>query len=124
MRAGAISNSDAVAIDVISFSGMGEGEMAGAGLGLRRIAFRDRDDGGANRRRLQPPAVIQQPPWQLRSRELNRDDLCHGLTMPGRLAGRLSGMLRICGFLCRFRAGPAGPPNRTALHEIMIIDEY
>jgi hypothetical protein len=124
MRAGAISNSDAVAIDMISFSGMDEGEMAGSGLGLRRIAFREGDDGATSRRRFEPPAVPEQPPWQSRSPELNGDDLHHGPTMPGRLAGRLSAMFRICGFLCRFRADPGGPLTSCSYHEIMITDEY
>ncbi|HMI11276.1 MAG TPA: hypothetical protein VK567_06720, partial [Bradyrhizobium sp.] len=32
------------------------------------------------------------------------DDFGHGPTMPGPLAADLSGMFRICVFLCRFRA--------------------
>jgi hypothetical protein len=35
---------------------------------------------------------------------LNRDDLPHAPTMPGRLAAGLLGVFRICVFLCRFRA--------------------
>jgi hypothetical protein len=31
-------------------------------------------------------------------------DGCHGLTMRRALAARLRGMLRICGFLCSYRA--------------------
>jgi hypothetical protein len=38
---------------------------------------------------------------------LDADDFPHAATMPGRLAGHLSGMPRICGFLCRFRAEAA-----------------
>jgi len=78
--------------------------MPDLGLRLRRVAFRQGDDGRADGRRIQPPAVFEQPPWQSRSPELNADDFPHGLTMRRRLAARLPGMFRICVFSCRFRA--------------------
>jgi hypothetical protein len=79
--------------------------VSGLGLRLRRIAFREGDDGRANGWRFQPPAVVQQPPRQARSPKLNGDDLPHDPTMRCRLAARVPGMFRICVFLCRFRAG-------------------
>ncbi len=84
-----------------------EGEVSDFGFwsGLRCIALRQRDDGRSNRWRFQPPAIPEQPPGQPRSPKLNGDDLRHGRTMPGRLAARLPDPLRICGLLCRFRAG-------------------
>jgi len=106
-RAGAISKSDAVAIDMVLFSGMDEGEVHDSGLGLRWVWFWKADDGSADGRRFQPPAVFEQPPWQSRSPELNADDFPHGRTMRRRLAARLPGMFRICVFSCRFRADAA-----------------
>jgi hypothetical protein len=76
----------------------------GRGLGLRRVALRQGDHGGGNRRRFQPPAVVEQPPRQPRSPELNNDDFPHGRTMRRRLAARLFDMFRICGILCRICA--------------------
>ena len=99
--------SDAVAIDMLLFPGMNEGEVAAPGLGLRRARLWKGDSGGTKRRRLQPPAVVEQPPGQSRRPKLDADDFPHAATMPGRLAAHLSGMPRICGFLCRFRADVA-----------------
>ena len=102
---------------MVSFPGIGdESEVAnpavgrGAGSG-RIVAFRKCDDGAARRRRFQPPAIVEQPPRQSRSPKSDGDDFRHEPTMPGRLAVRLSGLFRICGFLCRFRAG-GEPPDR------------
>ena len=78
--------------------------MPGLGSGLRRLGFREGDNGGTNGRLHQPPAIVQEPPWQPRAPESKGDDFAHGPTMPGRLAADLSGMFRICGFLCRYRA--------------------
>jgi hypothetical protein len=105
---------------MISFSGMDEGEMNGSRLGLLWIAFGEGNDRGMKGRWLQPPTVVQEPPRQHRSPELEDNDLRHGLTMPGDLAGHLSGLPRICGILCRFRADLGSKP----FHEIMIDDEY
>jgi hypothetical protein len=58
-RAGAISKSDVVAIDRVSFPGGNEREVADLGFRLRRVGFRSGDDGGTAGRRFQPPAVVQ-----------------------------------------------------------------
>jgi hypothetical protein len=86
--------------------------MPGLGSGLRRFGFRERDNGGTNGRLLQPPAIVQEPPWQPRAPELKDDDFAHGATMPGLLAADLSGLFRICVFLCRFRADAASYLSR------------
>lgn len=78
--------------------------MTDFGFGFRPVALREGDDGGANPWRCQPPAVIQQPPWQSRSPELKGDDLCHAPTMRRRLAAFMRGVFRSCVFLCRFCA--------------------
>src|ERR1700730_18481267 len=62
--AGAISKSDAVAIDMGSFPAMDEGEVTGLGVWRRRVALRQGDSGSAWAWRFQPPAIPEQPPWQ------------------------------------------------------------
>jgi hypothetical protein len=101
---GAISKSDAVAIDMVLLPGMDEGEVSDLASGPGRVALRQRDDGRSNRRGCQPPGIAEQPPWQSGSPESNADDLRHGRTVPGRLAVRLLSLLRNCGFSCRFYA--------------------
>src|SRR5258708_5762219 len=93
---------------MILFPRCDEDEVPGLRPRLRCVALREGHDGRANGWRFKPPAVVQQPPWKSRPPKLNGDDLCHDLTMRGRLAAPVFGMFRICVFLCRFRA-----PQRT-----------
>jgi hypothetical protein len=75
---------------------------------FRRGASPKVDDGGADRWRLQPPAVHQEASWQAGSAELNADDFPHRATVPSLLAACLPAKPRICRLLCRFRADRAG----------------
>ena len=61
-----------------------EGEMANPGLRFRRVGFRKGNDRRTwGWRRLEPPAVVQETPWQPRSPNGEGDDFRHGPTMPG-----------------------------------------
>lgn len=81
--------------------------MSSFGFGLQEAALRKGDDGSPRARRFQPPAVVEEAPWQCRPPELDGDDFPHAPTMSGRLAARLLLMVRVCVFLCRFRADGA-----------------
>jgi hypothetical protein len=103
-RAGAISKSDAVAIDMIYFRDVTRVRWRTLGLGLDALRFgKAMTEGRAGGCSSHQPAFNNRLGSLVR-RNLDFDDLRHEPTMPCRLAARLRGSFRICVFLCRFRA--------------------
>jgi hypothetical protein len=75
---------------------------------------------------FQPPAVVEQPSWELGSPEWEGDDLRHGRNDAGPVGSAFGGCaqdLRICVQISRMTRIRTSLTNGTH-HEIMITDEY
>ena len=101
----AISKSEAVAIDMVSFPGMHEGEMAGfLSFGFGRAAFGSAMTAGRAGGEVSHQLIASSRRGSRDRRNRKGMIFAMAATMPGRLAARLPDLFRICGFLCRFRA--------------------